>query len=134
MNPIDEAMLQVIHCLKKQTNAEKVEVLSPQSKEHNYVVNNEYIYFLPYPSHHIEEMKTGFAISMNEIFGIVRSKQYIYIYCYEDVLFLISLENSRLNIWIPDRKTRKEIYMISYSLRINTVWYKLKKLFRRKRY
>lgn len=126
MTPLEEAIFDIICCVRKQTNSQKVKTLRPHSKKHYYIANNECIHFLSCPLHNPENTRQDFSIPMSELFGTIRTKQYIYIYCYENILFFLNLKNNRLYVWAPDKTMQKKIYMSSYNLWINTVWHKLK--------
>lgn len=129
MTPLEEAIFDIICCVRKQTNSKKVRTLSPYSRKHYYIANNECIHFLSCPLHNPENVRPDFSIPMSEIFGIIRTKRNIFIYCYEDILFLLNLKNNRLYVWAADKTMQKKIYMNSYSLWISTIWHKLKLIF-----
>lgn len=127
MTPLDQAIIEIVCYLRKQTNTKKIKVLRPHCEEHYYEVNKECIHFLPCPLNTPNDARPEFSLPLNEIFSTLRTQQYLYIYCYKDVLFLLDLNNNNLYVWMADKAMQAKIHLKSCSIGINTIWHKLRK-------
>ena len=125
MSPLDQAIIEIVCCMRKQTKSKKIRLLSPHSEKYHYIVDRECIHFLPCPLNTPGDIRPEFSLSLNTIFSILRTRQYIYIYCYEDILYLLDVKSNSLYLWAAEKAVRRKIYLKSYSIGINTIWHKL---------
>ena len=125
MRTLDDELLFIFRLIKRQNKTQKWRVFNSLSEQQKLIVTDDLILFLT-QNPDSKEIRCNFRLRIDEIFGTLRTDNFLFIIDYNAILFMLDLEDYKLYYWLPEKdSTYAKLVLWGNKTRIETLWLKL---------